>query len=104
MGDTRTVPPAIERALRHRDGGCRYPGCGLRFTDAHHVVHRADGGETRLDNLVSLCRHHHRLVHEEGFEVEIVPAGGPASSGSSVNGRRSSFAVRFRRPDGRLNP
>ena len=69
---TRTVPPAMRRALDHRDGGCRFPGCGLRFCDAHHIKHWADGGETRLENLVLLCRRHHRAVHEEGFGVEIV--------------------------------
>jgi hypothetical protein len=72
---TRTIPPAIRRALEQRDRGCRFPGCGLRFCDAHHVRHWADGGATRLDNLVLLCRRHHRAVHEEGFRVAI-DAGG----------------------------
>lgn len=67
---TRTVPPAIRRALEVRDRGCRFPGCGLRFTDAHHVRHWADGGETKLENLLLLCAHHHRLVHEQGWRVE----------------------------------
>ena len=75
MGDvgrrTRTIPPAIRRALEARDRGCRFPGCGLRFTDAHHVTHWADGGETKLENLVLLCRFHHRLVHEEGYTVNF---------------------------------
>jgi hypothetical protein len=35
----RTVPPALRRALDYRDRGCRYPGCGSRYTDAHHVRH-----------------------------------------------------------------
>jgi hypothetical protein len=61
----------MRRALDHRDGGCRFPGCGNRFCDAHHIKHWADGGETRLENLVLLCRRHHRAVHEEGFGVEI---------------------------------
>jgi len=69
----RTIPPAIRRALEARDSGCRFPGCGSRFTDAHHVVHWADGGETKLGNLVLLCRHHHRLVHEEGYRLELNP-------------------------------
>ena len=56
---TRTIPPALRRALEFRDRGCRFPGCGLRFTDAHHVRHWADGGATKLDNLVLLCRFHH---------------------------------------------
>jgi len=67
---TRSVPPAIRRALSIRDGGCRFPGCTQhRFVDAHHVHHWADGGATSLTNLVLLCRHHHRLIHEDGFEV-----------------------------------
>lgn len=68
---TRAIPAAIDRALRERDGGCRFPGCErTRFVDAHHVHHWAHGGETSLDNLVLLCRHHHRLVHEGGFSVQ----------------------------------
>ena len=66
---TRTVPPALRRALEARDRGCRFPGCGLRFTDAHHIVHWADGGETSLRNLLLTCGRHHRLVHEDGYRV-----------------------------------
>jgi hypothetical protein len=72
---TRTIPPSVRRALEVRDRGCRFPGCGLRFTDAHHIKHWADGGETRLDNLLLLCNHHHRLLHEEGWKVEWWAAG-----------------------------
>jgi hypothetical protein len=73
---TRTIPPAIRRALQRRDGGCRFPGCSAtRFVDAHHVVHWADGGETGMHNLVLLCRRHHRLVHEGGFGIETRLAG-----------------------------
>jgi 5-methylcytosine-specific restriction endonuclease McrA len=68
---TRTIPPAIRRALTNRDRRCRFPGCDSRHCDAHHVRHWADGGGTRLDNLVLLCRRHHRAVHEEGFTVEL---------------------------------
>ena len=65
---TRSIPPAIRRALKRRDGGCRFPGCSCRrYVDAHHIRHWVDGGETSMDNLVLLCRRHHRLVHEEGF-------------------------------------
>jgi hypothetical protein len=67
---TRVIPPALQRALRRRDRGCRFPGCThRRFVDGHHVVHWADGGETRLDNLVLLCRHHHRRLHEGGCYI-----------------------------------
>jgi len=68
---TRTIPPAIRRALKRRDGGCRFPGCTCsRFVDAHHIQHWADGGETSMDNLVLLCRKHHRLVHEAGYGIK----------------------------------
>lgn len=85
---TRSIPPSIARALRSRDRGCRFPGCECdRFVDAHHIDHWAHGGETSLDNLVRLCRHHHRLVHEGGFGLE----------------RRQGSLV-FHRPDGRVIP
>jgi hypothetical protein len=67
---TRAIPPSIRRALHIRDHGCRFPGCcESRYVDAHHVQHWCDGGETRLDNLVLLCRHHHRLLHQDGYEI-----------------------------------
>ena len=66
---TRTVPPHIRRALEERDRGCRFPGCASRFTEAHHVRHWADGGETKLSNLLLLCRRHHRAVHEGRVRV-----------------------------------
>ena len=77
----------MQRALRSRGHGCRFPGCTHdRFVDAHHIRHWANGGETSLDNLTLLCRRHHRLVHEGGFGVERIAAG----------------ALRFTRPDGRV--
>jgi hypothetical protein len=86
---TRTIPPSIRRALRSRDRGCRFPGCpNHRWTDGHHIEHWGNGGETSIDNLVLLCRHHHRLVHEEGFTIE----------------RRRDGTLEFRRPDGHRLP
>jgi hypothetical protein len=73
---TRAVPTTMRRALRARDGGCCFPGCeNRRFVDAHHVRHWARGGETKLSNLVLLCRRHHRLVHEGGHSVERLADG-----------------------------
>ena len=85
---TRTIPPALRRALLHRDRGCRFPGCGLRFGQGHHLRHWAHGGPTTLSNLAMLCRRHHRAVHEEGYRVERLANGG----------------LEFRRPDGQLLP
>ena len=73
---TRTIPPALRRALASRDKGCRFPGCTHeRYVDRHHVKHWADGGETKLSNLVSLCRFHHRAVHEGQLVVERLDDG-----------------------------
>ena len=82
---TRTIPPAIRRALNSRDKGCRFPGCSFkRYVDGHHVRHWANGGETKLSNLVTLCRFHHRLVHEGGVQIQALDDG----------------AFRFVKPDG----
>ena len=70
---TRTVPAHIRTALHLRDQGCRFPGCDAppAWTDGHHIIHWADGGPTELENLVSLCRRHHRAVHEQGWRIHI---------------------------------
>jgi Domain of unknown function (DUF222)/HNH endonuclease len=82
---TRTIPPGIRRALNSRDKGCRFPGCSFkRYVDGHHVRHWAAGGETNLSNLVTLCRFHHRLVHEGQIVVQTLDDG----------------AFRFTRPGG----
>ncbi len=85
---TRTIPPALWRALHHRDRGCRFPGCGLRFGQGHHIRHWAHGGPTTLSNLALLCRRHHRAVHEEGYQLD----------------RQLDGELQFRRPDGRVLP
>ena len=84
---TRAIPPSLRRALKVRDGGCRFPGCDATArVQGHHVRHWAHGGATALHNLVLLCPHHHRLVHEAGFGVE----------------HRGHGVFRFTRPDGRV--
>jgi hypothetical protein len=71
---SRVVPTALLRLLRHRDGGCRFPGCGrTRWLHAHHIRHWGDGGRTDLDNLVLLCGRHHRFVHEARWRIEGDP-------------------------------
>jgi hypothetical protein len=70
---TRTIPAPIRTALCLRDQGCRFPGCDRppAWTDGHHIIHWADGGPTELDNLISLCRSHHRAVHEQGWRIHM---------------------------------
>jgi hypothetical protein len=72
---TRTIPPALRRALHHRDRGCRCPGCGVRFGQGHHIRHWAQGGPTTLSNLALLCRRHHCAVHEEGYQLDRLANG-----------------------------
>jgi hypothetical protein len=62
---------ATRKALKLRDQHCRWPGCErpASFCDGHHLTHWIDGGETNLDNLVLLCRRHHRMVHEGGWRL-----------------------------------
>ncbi len=94
---TRSIPPAIRRALKRRDHGCRFPGCThSRFVDAHHITHWADGGETSMLNLVLLCRRHHRLVHEEGFGVHSQLGGQVYFTDPSGNSLPNNGDTRFR--------
>jgi hypothetical protein len=73
---TRSIPPALKRAMNYRDQGCRFPGCcNKRYTHGHHVEHWANGGETKLGNLITLCYFHHRLVHEGGWDVQVLDDG-----------------------------
>jgi hypothetical protein len=73
---SRSIPAALSRALKARDRGCRFPGCDrTRYTAGHHVKHWADGGETKLSNLVTLCGFHHRLVHEGGYGLKTTDDG-----------------------------
>ena len=63
--------------MKSRDRGCcRFPGCpNTRYLDGHHIQHWAHGGETKLSNLVSLCRFHHRQVHEGNVVVLVLDDG-----------------------------
>ena len=99
IGTTTTAPcstsdggaegraPALRRAARERDHcRCRYPGCESRRVDLHHIQHWINGGRTSLENLISLCKYHHTLVHERGYLIASAPG--------------SAFT--FYRPDGTL--
>lgn len=70
----RTPPPALRRIVLTRDNGCRFPRCRRnRWVHVHHLVHWANGGPTDLDNLITLCGFHHRLIHEGGWTVSGDP-------------------------------
>ena len=70
---TRTIPDGLRRAVAARDKGCAHPGCGRpqSWCEIHHVHEWELGGETKLSNLVSLCRVHHRQIHFMEWVVRI---------------------------------
>jgi hypothetical protein len=86
LGRRRRRPNAtLRRAARERDTcRCRFPGCESRRVDLHHIQYWSHGGRTTLDNLVSLCKYHHMLVHDRGYLIAAA--------------RDGTFA--FYRPDG----
>jgi hypothetical protein len=69
---TQAIAPAIRRQVTRRDGGrCRVPGCRHAvFTDVHHLRLRSEGGESTLENLVTLCSAHHRAIHRGELVVD----------------------------------
>jgi len=69
----RTIPTAMRRALVLRDKGCAFPDCDRPppWCDSHHIRYWSDGGETKLDNLILLCRRHHRHIHHTQWSVRI---------------------------------
>ena len=82
-GRARRFPSGAQRReVIRRDRQCRFPGCSnVTFADVHHIVPWSLGGGTDLDNLVLLCRHHHGVVHREGWSLsgnpneELIAAG-----------------------------
>ncbi len=68
---SRTIPPAIRRAVLGRDRyQCTVPGCTNRlWLDIHHLVHRKHGGAHTLANLIAICTVHHRMVHDGQMDI-----------------------------------
>jgi hypothetical protein len=96
---TRTISAPLRRLLQARDKGCRFPGCANScYIDAHHIEHWANGGETRPSNLVSLCRFHHRAVHEGGIRIERLDDG--ALRFVKANGDAIDSLAGFKQPPG----
>jgi len=90
LGRRRRRPnAAIRRAARERDKcRCRFPGCESRRVDLHNIQYWSNGGHTKLDNLISLCKYHHMLVHDRGYLIAAA--------------RDGTFS--FYRPDGTAIP
>jgi hypothetical protein len=91
----RVISGPTKRALHARDGHCVWPGCDrpASWSDGHHLVHWIHGGSTNLDNLVLLCHRHHRMVHEDNWQVaktddgQIMTIAPTVTFGMSARGR-----------------
>lgn len=112
---SRKIPTGMRRALESRDGGCRFPGCGQkRFVDGHHIRYwTRDGGETKLPNLITLCRFHHRKMHEGGYflretddgDMEFVhPSGSALGPGPPLRADGPDLEQRHRRRGLNITP
>ena len=74
LGRTRrTFTSAQIRALWLRDRHCTFPGCRApaTWTDAHHLRHWTDGGDTDLTNAALLCERHHTIVHRDRLTATL---------------------------------
>lgn len=73
----RHPTPAQRRALNARDGSCTFPGCDAHpgWLDAHHLHPWHRGGATSIDNMVLLCRRHHRVAHRHGWTLILTHDG-----------------------------
>ena len=87
VGPKHRFPPLpMRRQLLNRDIMCRFPGCSrIRLLHAHHIIRWPDG-RTEPDELIMLCRIHHRLMHEGKWSIRGNPEG----------------AVEFVKPDGEV--
>lgn len=91
---SRIIPAGMARALSIRDGGCQFPGCcESRYVEGHHIKHWADGGETKLDNLVTLCRYHHRELHRGRFYLSVKAASAKPKGGVEHFADRLCFST-----------
>jgi hypothetical protein len=81
----RLVTPALRAAVAATFFECVFPTCDRPETwcDVHHLQPWQAGGETKIENLVLLCRYHHTLIHEGGWTIRGIPGN-----------------LRFHRPDG----
>ena len=78
IGYSKSIPPAIRRAVLLRDRTCAWPQCDrpAAHSDIHHLRHQADGGETSVRNCVLLCQYHHDVcIHRHGWQLTLHPDG-----------------------------
>lgn len=100
----RLVRGRLLQAVRARDHDqCRFPGCTNRRVDVHHIVHWLHGGKTEITNVILVCRAHHTLIHDHGYQIHHVdgsfefryPTGTPIpAAGAPLTGDPARFRSR----------
>jgi HNH endonuclease len=102
VGRRRRRPTAaLRRAARERDKcRCRFPGCESRRVDLHHIQYWSNGGRTKLTNLISLCKYHHKLVHDRGYLIK--PGSGDAFTFYRSDGAAIPASPALPPPDGTI--
>ncbi len=101
----RRATAGQRRAMTKRDGGCVFPGCTSppSWSEAHHMVEWAAGGDTDVSGMASLCRHHHGVVHRTGWRIRATVDGHfwfGSPSGRTFWGQRHRRQRRGPIPDG----
>jgi hypothetical protein len=94
------VSVTLRAALIARDGGCRFPACHqpVDVCENHHVIPKAHGGATTLDNLILICLAHHHAVHDSGWASRLHP------DGTATFTRRGVTITSLPRRDRRFTP
>jgi len=89
IGYSDSIPAHIRRAVLLRDKRCAWPRCGRPavYCDVHHLRHKADGGETSVENLILICQYHHDMcIHRRGWQLILHPDG--TTEARSPDGRQ----------------
>jgi hypothetical protein len=91
---SRVIPAGMTLALSIRDGGrCQFPGCcESRYVEGHHIVRWANGGETKLVNLVTMYRFHHRELHCRKFFLSLKAEAGESEGCKQLFAERLCFS------------
>ncbi len=97
----RFATPAQHTALAVRDGGCIFPGCDMPpgWCDVHHERPWEAGGQTDVETMALLCRHHHRVTHRASWTIEADPDRAQRWIWTTPSGRKI-HSQRHRRPAG----
>ncbi|QHO68933.1 DUF222 domain-containing protein [Marisediminicola antarctica] len=85
-----------------RDGGCMFAGCDRppSYCEAHHIDEwLRDDGKTDIADGILLCRRHHLLLHNNGWQVIRVRADYYIRPPADVDPNRELIPLPSRNPE-----